>query len=157
MLVGAICGAIGAIIGIIFVLISKNQKYSKLLASIKDTGAQYSAPFYYASSSRYQKALKVYDSYGILYITDKTVFYKANATATPWAFNMGECRIQEEPDWRKLKWFSITTPNGEKYYFDSYKMGAFANDSNETLRALALIRSKMSATPPPPPAPPPMN
>ncbi len=151
MLVGAICGAIGAIIGIIIVFISRQQKYTKLTTSIMEPGVEYSAPFYYASASRYQKALKVYDSYGILYLIGRTVYYKTNASATPWAFNLAECRVQEEADWRKLKWFSITTPTGEKYYFDSYKMEAFANDSNETLRALALIRSKISVPPPPPP------
>ena len=156
MLTGAIFGAIGAIIGIIIVFISRQQKYTKLTTSIKEPGVEYSAPFYYASSSRYQKALKVYDSYGILYIIGRTVYYKTSASATPWAFNLTECRVQEEADWRKLKWFSITAPTGEKYYFDSYKMGTFANNSSETLKALALLKSKISIPHPPPP-PPPMN
>ena len=153
MLEGALFGVIGGIIGVIIVFIARKQKSNNLMASIKEPGVEYSAPFYYASSTRYQKAIKVYDSYGILYLIGRTVYYKSSAAATPWAFNLEECRVQQEADWRKLKWFSITTPTGEKYYFDSYKMGAFANDSSETLRALALIRSKMSATPPPPPPP----
>lgn len=154
MLMGALFGAIGAIIGIIIVVIARKQKSGNLLASINEPGVEYSAPFYYASSSRYQKSFKVYDSYGLLYIIGKTVYYKTSSAAAPWAFNLAECRVQQEADWRKLKWFSITTPNGQKYYFDSYKMGAFANDSNETLNALTFIRSKMSvSSPPPPPLP----
>lgn len=156
MLEGALFGAIGGIIGIIIVFIARKQKSNNLLTSVKEPGIEYSAPFYYASSSRYQKSWKVYDSYGILYIIGKTVYYKTNTKAAPWAFSLAECRVQEEADWRKLKWFSITAPNGEKYYFDSYKMGAFANDSSETLKALTFIKSKMPVVHPPPP-PPPIN
>lgn len=155
MIEGAIIGAIGGIIGLIIVFMLKNQKYKKLLSSINEPGIEYSGPFYFASSRRYQKSFKVYDSYGILYIIGKTIYYKASTTTAPWTFNLAECSVQEEADWRRLKWFSITAPNGEKYYFDSFKMGAFANDSTETLKALALIKSKMSVSHPPPPPPPP--
>lgn len=153
MLTGALFGAIGAVIGIIIVLIARSQKFNSLKASLKEPGVEYSALFYYASPERYQKSLKVYDSVGILYLVGRTVYYKSKTSATPWVFNLSECRVQQEADWRKLKWFSITAPNGQKYYFDSYKMGAFSNDSSETLRALSLIQSKMPvpvSTPPPP-------
>lgn len=160
MLTGAIAGAIGAIIGLILVFAFRNQKYKKLMASIKEPGVEYSGLFYYASSSRYQKSFKVYDSYGILYIIGRIVYYKTSSSATPWAFKLSECRVQQEADWRKLKWFSITAPNGEKYYFDSFKMGAVSNNSSETLRALAIIQSKTgigSTTSVPHPPPPPTN
>jgi hypothetical protein len=57
-------------------------------------------------------------------------------------FNLAESKLQQEPNWRLLKWFSITTPTGEKHYFDSQKMGLFINNSDETVRALNLFKSK---------------
>src|SRR6185436_14323938 len=134
MLEGAIFGAIGAIIGIIFVAVFKNQKTSNLKKSIANVGAEYSGFFYYASPNRFQKAIKVYDSTGLLYLVGNTVYYKTSTTANPIAFNLAECALQLEPDWRRLKWFSITTPAEVKYYFDSFKMGAFTNNSDETIR-----------------------
>ena len=156
MLQGALFGAIGGVIGIIFVLVARKQKYSKLMSSLTEPGIEYSGLFYYASPGRYQKSLKIYDSYGILYIIGNTVYYKTSVNGTPLTFNLKECNVQQESDWRRLKWFSITTPAGQKYYFDSFKTGAFANDSNETLKALSIIRSKISnpvSVPPPPPPP----
>lgn len=158
-LIGALIGGIVGALGMIVIFITRKQKYNKLLTSIANLNAEYTAPFYYASASRYQKSWKVYDSYGILYVIGNTVYFKTNTAATPWAFNLAECRVQQEANWRKLKWFSITTSQGEKYYFDSFKMGAFINNSDETLRALSFINSKLTASatvhkPPPPPPPP---
>lgn len=157
MLVGAICGAIGAIIGLIIVFLAKQQKTSNLEKSIAGQPVEYSGFFYYASPNRYQKGFKVYDSTGLLYLIGNTVYYKTSTTSNPIAFNLSECRIQQEPDWRRLKWFSITTPAGVKYYFDSFKMGAFTNDSNETLKALSLFQSRASAPAGGSKVPPPLN
>jgi hypothetical protein len=142
MLQGALFGAIGALIGIIIVISVRKQKFNKLMTSVTDPGVQYSALFYYASPNRYQKALKVYDSYGVLYLIGNTVYYKTSPTVAPLAFNLNECKVQQEADWRRLKWFSITTPSGEKYYFDSFKPGAFVNNSDETVKAFNLFKSK---------------
>lgn len=155
MLEGAIFGAIGGVIGIIIVLIRKSQKTNNLRKSIAGLAVEYSGFFYYASPARFQKAFKVYDSTGLLYLIGNTVYYKISSSGNPIAFNLSECTIQMEPDWRRLKWFSITTPLGTKYYFDSFKMGAFSNNSDETLRAFNLIKAKTAshatgmATPPP--------
>ena len=156
MLEGALFGAIGGVIGIIIVLVARKNKYNKLMASLTEPGIEYSALFYYASPGRYQKSLKIYDSSGILYIIGNTVYYKTSVNVSPITFNLRECTVQQESDWRRLKWFSITTPAGQKYYFDSFKTGAFVNNSDETLKALAIIRSKTSAPVSPPP-PPPIN
>ncbi|HYM95097.1 MAG TPA: hypothetical protein VET23_13210 [Chitinophagaceae bacterium] len=150
MLEGALLGAIGGIIGIIIVFFMRSQRYNNLMKGITDPGVQYSALFYYASPNRYQKSFKFYDSYGILYLIGNTVYYKTSTTGTPIAFNLAECRVQQEPDWRKLKWLSISTPAGEKYYFVSFKQGAFVNNSDETLKALSIFRSKIPGPPPPP-------
>jgi hypothetical protein len=162
MLQGALFGAIGGIIGIIIVFFLKKQKTANLKNSVAGLAVEYSGFFYYASPNRFQKALRVYDSTGLLYLIGNTVFYKTGTTANPIAFNLSTCFIQMEPDWRNLKWFSITTPGGEKYYFDSFKMGAFSNDSNETLNAYTIFKSKTYASPVgttthPPPPPPPLN
>ena len=146
MLTGAILGAIGGIIGIIIVIISKQQKTGRLMKSIAGLPAEYAGLFNYASPNRYQKSLKIYDSIGLLYLIGNTVYYKTSTAGDPVSFNLSECRIQMEPDWRRLKWFSITTPRGEKYYFDSYTMGAFSNDSSETTKAFNLFQSKVSAS-----------
>ncbi len=60
-------------------------------------------------------------------------------------FDLTQCTAQLEPNWRMLKWFSITTPTGEKHYFDSHKMGAFVNNSDETLKGFAAVKAKMAA------------
>jgi hypothetical protein len=89
--------------------------------------------------------MKFYDSYGILYLIGKTVYYKAKENETPQSFNLADCTVQAEPDWRMLKWFSITTPSGQKYYFNSHKMGAFKNNSDETLKGLEVLKRKATA------------
>ena len=98
----------------------KNRRYKKVLKSITDP-VEYSALYHYASFKRYKNGFKFFDSYGVLYLIGNMVYYKANAEDAPLAFNLNECSIQMEPDWRWLKWFSITTPAGEKHYFDSIK------------------------------------
>ena len=154
MLEGALFGAIGGIIGIVIVLIVKKQRSGSLTKSINMPGVEYSGFFYYASPKRYGNSFKIYDSTGVLYLIGNIVYYKTNTTGAPIAFDLSICRLQMEPDWRRLKWFSITTPNGEKYYFDSYQMGAFSNDSSETVRAFNVLNAKTmsSSMPPSPPS-----
>ena len=38
----------------------------------------------------------------------------------------------------------VTTPVVEKHYFNSHKMGAFVNNSDETLRWLGVIHVKIA-------------
>ncbi|MBK5272172.1 MAG: hypothetical protein JJE22_14275, partial [Bacteroidia bacterium] len=76
MLTGALLGAIGAVIGIIIVIAMKNQKTVSLRKSIAGLAVEYSGFFYYASPGRFQKAFKVYDSTGLLYLIGNTVYYK---------------------------------------------------------------------------------
>ena len=137
--------AIGAVIGLIVVVATysaKNQKYVKLLKTITDP-IDYSALYHYASFKRYKNSMKFFDSYGVLYLSGKTVYYKSNMNEAPIAFDLAVRSVQQEPDWRWLQWFSITTPAGEKYYFDSHKMGFLKNDSTETLKGLTVIKAKM--------------
>lgn len=145
MLTGALFGAIGAIIGIIIVMAMKSQKTNSLRKSVATLPVEYSGFFYYASPNRFQKSFKIFDSTGLLYLIGNTVYYKTSTVGNPVAFNLLECKVQQEPDWRRLKWFSITTPSGQKYYFDSYKMGAFSNNSDETIKAVNLFQSRTSA------------
>ena len=72
------------------------------------------------------------------------VYYKTSESGVPVAFNLDECSVQQEADWRMLKWFSITTPPGEKFYFNSNKMGIIKNNSEETLKGLAAIKAKQA-------------
>ena len=142
---GIVEGAIiGGVIGLIVYFVmyaAKEQKYKKLLKPI--TGSvDYSGLYHYASYKRYKNSLKFFDSIGILYLVGKTVYYKSNETDPPLTFDLSVCTVQQEPDWRMLKWFSITTVVGEKFYFDSHKMGAFKNNSDETLKGLAAIQAK---------------
>lgn len=141
MLTGAIIGAIAGLLVVVFNFFAKEQRFNKVLRSIKEP-MEYAALYHYASFKRYKNSFKFFDSYGVLYVTGKMVYYKTSETGTPMAFNMEECSVQKEEDWRWLKWFSITTPAGEKFYFDSHKMGAFRNNSDETLKGLAFIQSK---------------
>ena len=145
MLTGAIIGGIVGLLVVVFSFFIKEQRFNKVLKSITDPGIQYTALFHYASANRYQKSFKFFDSYGVLYLVGNTVYYKTSTTGTPVAFNLAECKLQQEANWRMLKWFSITTSSGEKYYFNSNKMGAFKNNSDETLKALELFKSKMSS------------
>ena len=142
---GIIEGAIiGGVIGLVVVIVTasaKDQKYKKLLKTITQP-IEYSGLYHYASFKRYKNSFKFFDSYGVLYLVGKMVYYKTSESGTPVAFNLGECTVQPEADWRMLKWFSITTPPGEKFYFNSNKMGIIKNNSDETLKGLAAIKAK---------------
>lgn len=145
MLTGAIIGAIAGLLVVVFTYFIKEQRFNKVLKSIVEPGMEYVALYHYASSNRYKKMYKFYDSYGVLYLVGKILYYKTSETGTPLSFNLNECRVQLEDDWRWLKWFSITTPAGEKYYFNSNKMGALKSNSDETLKGLAVIKAKNPA------------
>lgn len=142
ILTGAIIGAIIGLLVVVFNFFAKEQRFNKVLRSIKDP-AEYAALFHYASFKRYKNSFKFFDSYGVLYMAGKMVYYKTSESALPvFSFNLDECTVQQEADWRMLKWFSISTPAGEKYYFNSHKMGAFKNNSDETLKGLAALQAK---------------
>ena len=106
---------------------------------------EYSALYHYASFKRYKQSIKFFDSYGVLYLIGNTVYYKTTPEATPMDFNLNECDVQSEEDWRMLKWFSIIRPSGEKFYFNSQKMGLFKNNSEETLKGLAVLQAKKNS------------
>ena len=142
MLTGAIIGAIIGLLVVVFTFFSKEQRFNKVLRTIKEPAMEYAALYHYASFKRYKKSTKFFDSYGVLYVVGQNLYYKTSPTAEPIKFNLAECTIQMEPDWRWLKWFSITTPSGEKFYFNSQKMGAFKNDSSETLKGYEVIKAK---------------
>ena len=144
MLMGAVIGGIIGLLVVVFMFFSKEQRFNKVLRSIKEP-VEYAALYHYASFKRYKKSYKFFDSYGVLYVVGKTAYYKTSETETPVSFNLNECTVQQEPDWRMLKWFSITTPAGEKFYFDSHKMGAFKNNSDETLKGLAVLKAKQAS------------
>ena len=144
---GIIEGAIiGGVIGLVVVVVTfsaKEAKYKKLLKTITEP-IEYSALYHYASFKRYKNSFKFFDSYGVLYLVGKMVYYKTSESGVPVAFNLDECSVQQEADWRMLKWFSITTPPGEKFYFNSNKMGIIKNNSDETLKGLAAIKAKQA-------------
>jgi len=141
---GAIIGAVVGLVVVIFNATAKDKKFQKLMKTVAGP-VDYSGLYHYASFKRYKTSFKFFDSYGALYLIGKMVYYKTKETEPPLSFNLAECSVQAEPDWRLLKWFSITTPAGEKFYFDSNKMGAFKNNSDETLKGLAAIKAKMTA------------
>jgi hypothetical protein len=145
ILIGGIIGGIIGLIAVVIIFFAKEQKFNKILRTIKDP-IEYAALYHYASFKRYKASFKFFDSYGVLYISGNNAYYKTSETGTPISFNLKECTIQQEADWRMLKWFSITTPAGEKYYFDSHKMGAFKNNSDETLKGLTALKAKQAAT-----------
>ncbi len=137
---GAIIGGIIGLVVVVVMFAVKEQRFKKLLASVKEP-VDYAALYHYASFKRYKTSFKFYDSFGILYLLGDTAYYKTTESGKPLSFNLKECTVQQEPDWRMLKWFSITTPAGEKFYFDSHKMGAFKNNSDETLKGLAALKN----------------
>jgi hypothetical protein len=142
ILTGAILGAIGGLVGVVIVYFRKDQRFNKLLRSVKEPAMQYAAFYHYASFKRFKNSVKFFDSTGILYIVGNTLYYKTGENDTPVVFNLNECSVQLEKDWRMLKWFSITNPAGEKYFFNSHKMGALKNDSSETVRGYEAIKAK---------------
>ena len=142
MLTGAIIGAIVGLLVVVFTFFTKENRFNKVLRSIKEPNMEYAALYHYASMKRFNNSFKFFDSYGVLYIVGDTLYYKTAESATPMTFNLRECSIQMEKEWRWLKWFSIITPAGEKYYFNSHKMGAFKNNSDETLKGFEVIKRK---------------
>lgn len=144
MLMGASIGGIIGLLVVVFTFFAKEQRFNKVLRSIKEP-MEYAALYHYASVARYKKSFKFFDSYGVLYISGHHAYYKTSESGEPISFNLKECTVQAEADWRMLKWFSITTPAGEKFYFDSHKMGAFKNNSDETLKGLAALKAKQNA------------
>lgn len=144
MLIGAIIGGIVGVFVVLFMFNAKEQRFKKVMKSINQP-VDYAALYHYASFKRYKQSMKFFDSYGVLYLVGKTVYYKINTTDAPIEFNLAECDVQPEEDWRMLKWFSITRPSGEKFYFNSQKMGLFKNNSEETLKGLAVLQSKKSS------------
>ena len=140
MLTGAI---IGGIVGLLMVFIMAAIKENKR-KSIAQTepDAEYAALYHYAPASQYNKGMKFYQSYGLLYLKGATLYYKADRAAAPLEFDLHTSDVQAEPDWRLLKWFSVTTPVGEKHYFNSHKMGGLKNDSSETDRGLATLLAR---------------
>lgn len=142
---GAIIGGVIGLLVVVFTHFSKEQKFNKLLKTLSDPGVEYTALYHYASFKRYKSSFKFFDNYGIFYVIGKMAYYKAGENQQPFSFDLNECSVQAEPDWRWLKWFSITTPAGEKFYFNSHKMGAFKNNSDETLKGLAVLQAKSKA------------
>ena len=145
VLTGAIVGGIAGLVGVVFVYFRKDQKFNKLLRSVKEPQMGYHAFYHYASFKRFRNSIKFFDSNGILYLVGNTLYYKSAENATPVMFNLAECSVQMEKDWKMLKWFSVTTPAGEKYYFNSHAMGALKNDSSETVRGYEAISAKAKA------------
>ena len=145
---GVLGGAIvGAIIGLLVAFLTyfaKEQKFNKILKTIT-APMDYVALYHYASFKRYKKSYKYFDSYGVLYLVGKMLYYKTSTTEPPVSFDLSVCSVQMEPDWRWLKWFSVTTPAGEKYYFNSSKMGAFKNNSDETPKGYEIIKSRANS------------
>lgn len=141
MLIGAIIGAIVGVLIVFFLYSMKEQRFKTIMKTISEP-VDYAALYHYASYNRYKKSMKFFDSYGVLYLVDKKLFYKTTPTDTPMVFNLEECDIKQEEDWRMLKWFSITNHIGEKFYFNSQKMGLFKNNSEETLKGFTVLQLK---------------
>jgi hypothetical protein len=141
MLTGAIIGGLIGVFVVIFMFNAKEQRYKAVMKSISQP-VEYSALYHYASFKRYKNSFKFYDSYGVLYLKDKTVYYQTNPGEAPLEFSLDECDVQAESEWRMLKWFSITRPSGEKFYFNSQKKGLLKNNSEETLKGLSVLQAK---------------
>lgn len=142
--IGAIVGGIVGIVAMVLIYSSREQRFNKILRGI--TGpVGYAALYYYCSFKRFKNSFKFFDSYGALYISGDTLHYKATEAGQPVSFNLKECSVQDEGNWRWLKWFSVTTPAGEKFYFNSHKMGFLKNNSEETARGLAAIKAKQAS------------
>ena len=145
ILTGAIIGAIGGLVGVFVVNASKKNKFNSIRKSITDPNVEYMGDFHMASANRYGKSMKFFDSFGVLYLIGNTLYFKNAVGATPLMFNLKECTVKPEPNWRMLKWFSVTTPVGEKFYFNSYKLGAVSNNSDETYRAMEIFKKKTAS------------
>lgn len=144
MLGGAI---LGALIGLIVVFIMNGQRQSafkKIKNALVNEKIDYIVPAYHAAASRFKKSLKIYDSYGALYIKGNKLYYQSNSSSMPMEFDIQQSDVVLEPKWRKLNWLSVASVVGDKEYFTSYKMGGFANDSSATLEAYEKIKKVKS-------------
>lgn len=140
MLGGAI---IGALIGLIVVIVMNSMRQSafkKIKDRLVNERIDYIVPAYHASASRFKKSMKIYDSYGALYIKGNKAFYQSNNSSMPLEFDINQSEIELEPKWRKLNWLSIASVVGNKEYFTSYKIGGFQNDSSATLEAYEKLK-----------------
>lgn len=138
MLGGAI---IGGIIGLVMVFVMANMRatrFKSIMATVTQP-VNFQMEAFMAKPERYKKSWKIYDSYGAFYVAGNKAYYQAGKDETPIEFDLSRYTVVREADWRKLKWFSVSSPVGEKYYFTSYKMGMFVNNSDEVLRALQFI------------------
>ncbi len=141
-LTGAIIGGIIGLLVVVFNFFAKEQRFNKVLRSIKEP-VEYAALYHFAAAKRYRNSFKFFDTYGVLYVVGRMVYFKTkDGSAVDFSFNLDESSVQQEADWRMLKWFSISKPGGEKYYFNSHKMGAFKNNSDETAKGLAFLQAK---------------
>lgn len=145
MIQGAIIGGIIGLLTVLVVYGMKNKKFNAIRKSITDPGVDYAAFYHYASANRYKKGMKFFDSTGVLYVIGKTAYYKTGPGAEPVSFHLPDYTIQSEPDWRMMKWFSITSPVGEKHYFNSHKSGAFKANSEETVKGLQFLQARQKA------------
>lgn len=141
---GAIIGGVVGLVAVVVIFAAKDSRFKKVMASVKEP-TDYAALYHYASFKRFRNSMKFFDSYGALYIIGKLVYYKTKPDEAPISFDLNVCSVQQEPDWRMLKWFSITTPAGEKFYFNSQKMGLLKNNSDETLKGFAAIKAKQAS------------
>lgn len=144
ILTGAIIGAIVGLIVAVMTAVGKEARFKSILKTIT-VPYDYAALYHYASFTRYKKSFKFFDSYGVLYLVGNILHYKTKPNEEAITFDLAECSVQMEPDWRWLKWFSITRPSGEKFYFDSHKMGFLQNNSEETLKGYKVIKLKTIA------------
>lgn len=144
IVLGAIIGGVVGLVAVVVIFAAKDSRFKKVMQSVKEP-VDYAALYHYASFKRFKNSMKFFDSYGALYLVGKTVYYKVKPDEAPISFDLNVCSVQQEPDWRMLKWFSITTSAGEKFYFNSQKMGLIKNNSEETLKGLAAIKAKMTA------------
>ncbi len=143
MMSGALIGMFVAVITLLFVSQKKKSNYDAIIKSLNKK-TDYSASVCYTNSSRYKKLMKIYDSMGALYLIDDTVYYQEGKDKQARAFNLKDYAVSAESDWRGLKWFSLTSEQGEKNYFTSYKLGTIVNDSTEVLRIVQVLKNRKS-------------
>jgi hypothetical protein len=142
ILEGAIIGSVVGVITIFATHRTKKRQYERIRKSITEPNVEYIGMFHMASNKRYKKSIKFFDSFGALYLVDHMLYYKSAPDKPPISFDLKECSLQWEENWKMLKWFSVMTVVGEKFYFNSHKMGAFKSNSDETERAFDLLNAK---------------
>ncbi len=142
--IGALVGGTVALVGMAIVYTSREQRFAKIIRSVTEP-TSYAALYYYASFKRFRNSFKFFDSFGALYLSGDTLSFKTTEGGQPFVFNLKDCTVQDEGNWRMLKWFSVTTPAGEKFYFNSHKLGFLKNNSEETVKGLAAIQAQKAA------------